>query len=451
MKTPYPHYFAFICIALSGCVSKPYVRPALTIPAHYSSLDLLDANGPKTQTMGFDALDDEKLNRLLVKAQAHNPSIGIAALRVQKAQLLQKKAELDRWPRLTGGLSANQTASNDTIHGANLGIAYMADLWGGVAASHSAAAWEAQATKADQEMVRLILKTSVAELYWQIGFTHQQIATTHVSLVYYEKLLGLVSVQYEAGAVSRLELTEAQNALATHKTLLNDLSQKLIASRAALSLLIGEAGLNLAEEPKTLPYVTWPRLNPGAPIELLSRRPDVAASEMRLRALMANQTIARAALYPALSFGAALSGWEDPVTTISAALSFPFLDYPRHNLAIKGLETDYLIAVIAFKQSLSQAISDTDVALSQRTHLEKQTESLYLSLLLAKRTASLYQLRYEAGAVSLRITLDARERVRLAQLAYDTARLSQGLNWLVILQSIGNESGEVSNAIKSTL
>ena len=92
---------------------------------------------------------------------------------------------------------------------------------------------------------------------------------------------------------------------------------------------------------------------------------------------------------------------------------------------------------MTFKTTLLQALADTDNALSNRTQLAVQGQSLADSLAAARKAEALYDVRYRTGSVALRIWLDAQQSARQAQLSYDNNRLDQLLNQSVLYQALG--------------
>jgi len=268
-------------------------------------------------------------------------------------------------------------------------------------------------------------------------------------LAYQQKLVNLTGIQHDLGAVSGVEVAETQQALAAQTAALSVLEQHLVEDRAALQLLLGNEALPLIDEPQSLPERTLAEIPAGLPADLLGRRPDLKAAEMRLRATLATGDATRAALYPDISLTGTQNGastalssvFDHPTQTLIAAISFPFLDYPRHRLANKIARADYDVAALSFKQTLYVALADVDNALSERTQLRSQGQSLLHSLLAAKTAERLYGVRYSSGSVALRIWLDAQQSLWSAQLAYDNNRLLQLINQSTLYQALGGGTG----------
>ncbi|MFX8098712.1 TolC family protein, partial [Acinetobacter baumannii] len=80
--------------------------------------------------------------------------------------------------------------------------------------------------------------------------------------------------------------------------------------------------------PPALPEQPLPVLAAGLPAELLARRPDLQAAELRLRESLANVDLTRASFYPKLSLTGSLGTSSDallrlvqnPVASLAAQL-----------------------------------------------------------------------------------------------------------------------------------
>ena len=434
---------------LTGCAATAYRTPQVPMPQSFAhageGTDAARSPDPQISGPWWTAFGDPALDRLVDAVLAKNNDLAAAALRVQQAQTQAKLTRLDQFPSLSGGLGAS--TGGGTRYSANLSVSYEADLWGGLGAATRAADWEAQATEQDRQAARLALIGSAAELYWRIGYAHQQIATARQSLDYARTVQRLVDVQHAAGSVSGVEVAEADQSVKSQEASLSDLEQSLIEDRAALTVLLGGEAWPQGDEPQALPDLPLPEARAGVPAELLSRRPDLRAAELRLREQLADVDIARTAFYPGLSLtgsGGASSSelgslFSHPTGTLAAALSLPFLDYPRLKLSEKATRQSYDIAALTFKTTLLQALADTDNALSSRTQLAAQGRSLAASLRDAERAERLYAIQYRTGSVALRVWLDAQQSARSARLSYDNNRLQQLINQSVLYQALGGD------------
>jgi NodT family efflux transporter outer membrane factor (OMF) lipoprotein len=427
-----------------GACSTPYARPDVAMPSQFAHADAT-ANAPKVSEKWWESFNDPKLNALVDKVLASNNDLAASAIRVDQAEERAGIASLDQWPSASGSVSGSKTSGSPASYSARATVAYEADLWGRLASASRSAHFEAAASQQDLDAARLSLAGTTCQLYWQIAFLHQQITARQASLDYARRNLEFVRVQHQAGAASGVEEAEAEQTVNAQMSQLSSLQQSLVEQRAALALLMNGQAMAESDEPQALPDTVLPQVDAGLPAELLSRRPDLKASELRLRETLADYDSTRASFYPALNLTIGGGGTSPDLGTVlshatsnvGASLSLPFLDFPRNHLTIKVARKSYDIAVLNFKQTLLQALSDTDNTLSNRTQLAAQGAALAASLEDAKKAEALYAIRYRAGSVALRVWLDAQDSLRQAQLAYDSNRLDQLVNQSTLYQALG--------------
>ncbi|MEZ5485547.1 MAG: efflux transporter outer membrane subunit [Lysobacteraceae bacterium] len=452
-------------LLLSACASTPYQTPVVAVPAQYNGSTVAGGKSQVETSSEYPPSDvnadhwwtafgDSGLDRLVSRVLERNPDLTVATLRVRRAQLSAGLARDSRYPHLSGQLNASNSRdldsgeSSGSSYSAGLSASYEADLWGRLKLAADAATWEATATAEDREATALALVGTAADTYWQLGYLNQRILAGEDSLQRSRRTLELVSTQYEAGAVSKLEWREAQQSLDSQIAALAALRQQRQSVRQALALLLDGEFWAEAAEPQDLSRAQSPEIPPGLPAELLGRRPDLRAAELRLRSSLADVDGTRLSYYPSLSLtgsmGSSSSSLGDllknPVATLGAGLSLPFLRFNERQLSIAAAKTDYEIAVIQFRQTLLAALSDVDVTLSARDAWNTQVASLTRSLEQSQEIERLYEVRYRAGAVALRNWLDAQESRRNAELSLAQARLSQLQNDISLFQALGGNA-----------
>jgi outer membrane protein TolC len=354
-------------------------------------------------------------------------------------------AELGPQIQAGGGASFNDSdAGSLRSYRASASIGYELDLWGKADALRDAATLEARATEEDRRALALSTIGSAATLYWQLGLLNTRIASSNASLAYAERTRDLVRAQYNAGAVSRLEMEDAEQAVQSQRAAHTRLIQSRAESRLAMGLLRDGRPWPEADEPQSLPSGA-PAVEAGAPAALLARRPDLRAGEMRLRSMLASNDASRLSFYPSMSLTGSYGGSSesltrvlaDPVSTLAAALSLPFLQVNQMRLSNRISEAQYEEARLSFRQTLRRALAEVESTLSARTQLAAQGAELEASLDAAVTAERLYEARYRAGAATLRVWLDAQERRRQAELAVEQNRYDQLANLVSLYLALG--------------
>ncbi len=442
-------------LLMAGCASSSknsYQLPATNVPQQYS-FATADTPRPSSDPW-WQNFNDPELNRLVALALARNNNLAAATIRVRQAQLLAGLADSNLQPRLSGSVSAGASrrlqgnAATTRSSGASVAASYEVDLWNRLGGQRDIAQWEAQATAQDREATALALVGTTAQLYWQLGYLNQRLAASFESIAYAQKTFDLVQAQYRAGAVSGLEVAESRQALAGQQAAQSQLQQQAVEAATALALLFdGPPGTAYAN-PLTLPATALPAVDAGLPAQLLGRRPDLRAAELRLRESFANIDVTRTSYYPALSLtgslgsssAALLNVLQNPVAALGIGLSLPFLQRTQMKLDIQVSEAQYEENIVNFRQVLYTALGDVENALSARRQLGEQAELLAQSLAAARQAERLYELRYRAGSAALKVWLDAQEQRRAAEIAVTENRLNRLVNHAVLYQALGGDA-----------
>ena len=440
---------------LAGCATRtPYVRPAAPLPGAFLHQSPAPQQSPRTDTW-WQSFGDPALDALVELAVARNPDLAAAAIRVRRAQLEARLAGNALTPIPSGSLSTGLSRPlsggarrTSEIAAGSAGLAWEADLFGRLGARRDAARLEAEATAEDRDGVFLTLVGTTASLYWQIALANERIALGEQSLAYARRTQALVEARFRAGAVSTLERREVEQSVTAQEAALTEVRQARVRAREALMVLLD--GLPApAAEPQALKMVPLPIVAAGLPADLLGRRPDLRAAELRLRRVLASADATRASFYPALtltgSLGTSSSGllnlMANPVATLGAGLTLPFLNLRGMRFETQIARTRYEEAVILFRKSLYTALAEVETTLSARSELAIQGLALRRARDAAVDAQRLYEVRYRAGAVALRVWLDAQERQRIAELALSANQFIRLQNQLTLYQALGGGFG----------
>ncbi|AXJ91410.1 efflux transporter outer membrane subunit [Acinetobacter pittii] len=444
--------------SLVGCaavVKTPYETPAVQVPGSFQ----YDAT--KAKTMSADQYSDRwwtlfgdaQLNQLVSNVLERNSDLAVAGIALKQARLQADLTANQQGLRVTNtgistGHSFDLNSGDDSSKGLSMsaGVSYELDLFGKLARQTEASKWEALATEQDLQATGQSLIATTAKLYWQLGYLNERYTTAQQSLATSQKLYDLVQIQYKAGAVSGVDLTQAEQSVQSQKASLSQIEQQLVETRTAIAVLLHEPlqQLNI-QEPKRLPRTALPAIGAGLPADILSRRPDLQASELRLRKALATKDATKASYYPSISLTSSLGSsstsltelLRNPALTLGASLSLPFLQYNdmKKDIAISNL--DYEKTIIQYRQTLYQAFADVENALSSRTELDKQVALQERNVELAEKTERLTEVRYRYGAVALKTLLDAQQTTRTARLSLVETKQSQYNAYVTLMQALG--------------
>ncbi|HHQ4756132.1 TPA: efflux transporter outer membrane subunit [Aeromonas hydrophila] len=421
-----------LALGLGACSQQSsYQRQELALADHWQQPD----DGLTRQQAGpwWQGFHDPELDRLIEAVLAANPDMQVAGLRLRSALLSADLADTNLTPSVDASLGGNGTKNlksgksegSKGSMGPSLTLGYEVDLWGRLASVRDQASWEAEASAQDLAATRLMLIGKALEQYWQLAYLGSAITLGQQQLANYERAEQLTQTKYRAGAVTRLDLVQASQQKAGKQAELSSLLMQQEQARNALRLLLGRSSGPLAFEPKALPTTAIPTLSVGIPADVLARRPDVRAAELRLRKTLAKGDEIRTGLYPTLKLTGGASSSSDtltqvlqnPVGTLGASLALPFLEYNKTRLAIAGSKLDYQIAEAEFRKQLYGALVEVEDGLAARHHGEQRLNYLAEQLDFAKEAERLARARYQAGATGVQPWLDEQNRLWDAELA----------------------------------
>ncbi|TSH69922.1 efflux transporter outer membrane subunit [Acinetobacter sp. RF15A] len=450
--------------SLVGCaavVKTPYKQPAVELPNGFQNSKALSQHihADILADQWWTLFKDPQLNDLVNAVLAANSDLAVAGINLQQARIQARQTQSQQGlrigdARISTGHQFSLEGDGDRSTGISLGypgLSYELDLFGKLANQTEAARWEALASEEDLQATAQSLIGTTAQLYWQLAYLNERHAVVQQNLATAQRTSDLVKVQYRAGAVSGLELTQAEQAIQSQQATLSQIEQQRVETRTSLAVLLNMPVQQLSlQEPSRLPSIQLPDIEAGLPASLLSRRPDLRATELRLRKALANKDANRASYYPSISLTGSLStgvgvgsssslssALKNPVATLGAGLTLPFLQWNDMKRDLQVNELEYEKAILQYRQTLYEAFADVENALSNRTELTKQVALQQRNVELAERTERLTEVRYRNGAVALKNLLDAQETTRNARLSLVQTRQSQYNAYVTLMQALG--------------
>lgn len=438
-------------LSLIGCglMRTHYTRPKVPVPATYAHAD---ENAKASLDRWWDSFNDSTLNALVAEALNRSNDLSLAALNVRAAQLQTHLAVIN--PTVAAGYTYDfSTPLKRSVpptpatkfHSLTASASYEIDLWDQLGALMDVARWEARATEEDRQSAALSLIGTTVNLYYQLADLNHRLALGDQSIAYTTRTLELVQVLKTAGGATQLETAGAEQSLAGQRATQANLIEQRVELRNALTVLLNGTPWPVSEERTAVPDDPPPPVAADLPATLLSRRPDLRAAEMRLRETLSQTDATRLSFYPNLSLtgslGTASTGLSElvsnPLGSLGTTLFAPFIQINQAKFATALARTQYEKAVVSFRKTLLQALADVDNALSARTQLAEEGTQLERSLDSAKTAERLTEIRYRAGAVSLRSWLDAQESRRQAELSVAANRLARLQNYATLCQALG--------------
>ncbi len=298
----------------------------------------------------------------------------------------------------------------------NLQFQYEFDFWGKTRAAIAAAVDEAHAAEAERSAAALMLTSAVADTYFGWQADQARLALAKESVAALERYRELATKRVARGIDPPDLVHQADAQIAAARELEAGYAGSAPIRLAALAALLGIAPAELpALTAKPLPTVEA-ALPGDVGLDLLARRPDIAASRWRIEAAMQRVDQARAEFYPDISLGAMVGLSSIDLDKLFQGGSRVAGIGPALHLPIFGL--DRLRAAYGVTQAqLQAAAAQYDAAVVDAAR-DVATQALNLQQIDARRRQRMQQV---AAATSLQETAAARVHRGVAD---DRSRLS---------------------------
>ena len=446
-----------LTLALSGCSAlRSAPPPTPRLPAHWLSAPQ-STSATRDNDNFWASLGDPALPALLKQALRQNDDLKLSALRMKLAQLTASLTGLTRWPSTAVAFSAGVSRSMTEVNGVspwmsrsagmNVSLNYPLDIWGAELAQRDAANLDAQASESDWLSARLALCASVAIARWQLGYLNRLQANTRADLEDARNTLQLAQIRYQSGATSQGDLTFAQRSVADLRVVLSANQQRLFESRRTFSILMGDLPQTQQHELDSLQDTPLPTPAVGIPADLLARRADVHAAELRVRSSLANSDATALSFYPSLTltagYGTASPTLKhylaNPVGSLAATLVLPFIQFNTARITRQSAHVIYEAEAVNFRKTLMQALMETEDALSARQQLIEQGQYLRESLTLAQEAERLTRARWQHGSTDIQPWIDAQRARRQASLNLLQNVLDSKINAVQLYVAIGGQ------------
>lgn len=435
---------------LAGCAQLPDLGTlphTKTADAFQSTTSLTAPRADWPADPWWTAYGDAQLNALIDEALADAPDLAAAAARLQQADAMLQRAGAALQPQVganasvTGDkLSYNHliprspaTESFNDYGRATLDLRWELDFWGKNRTALAAATSEREARRAELAQARLVLASSVAANYAELGRLYANRDTAAQAVAIRQKTASLFAQRFDNGLETRggVRNADARRAMAEGELLALD--EQIALQRNRLAALLGagpDRGLSL-----TRPSLKLDRafgLPTALSTNLLGRRPDVVAARLRAEAQARRIDQQKAAFYPDVNLSAfvgvqalgldMLTRGGSGIASVGPAISLPIFSGGRLEGALRGAQAAYAEAVAQYNATVARALQDVaDNAVSQRAlgqRLDKAQEAVQA----ATEAHRVARNRYEGGLATALDVLSAEDALLGALSAHTNLR-----------------------------
>jgi multidrug efflux system outer membrane protein len=449
---------ACAAVVLAACGNLPPAEPQADLPAAYPT-PAGEAPAASQLLPGWrEFFADPALVEAIGAALQHNRDLRVASERVAEARALYGIQFAARLPGIdveatgTRGLTpADLSLTGQPIVAGQYRVGlslpvFELDFWGRVRSLSEAAQAQYLATAEARAAYELSLVAAVGNTWLLLRELDERLALARRTLENREESLRIMKRRAEVGVSSDLEVRQVESLLMATRSELAALERQRAQADAALQRLTGHAPLTAT--PAALDAQALPDSLPsGLPSELLVRRPDLRAAELRLQAARANVRAARAAFFPRIALtgfagtasaeldGLFLAGSDS--WSFTPVLQLPLFDGGRTQAGLDLAVARQNIAVASYEADIQTAFREVAEALAAHHWLGEQVAAQAGLVASERERARLASLRYERGVSSYLDVLDAQRSLFAAEQALVQLRRARMAAMVELYKTLG--------------
>ena len=464
-----------ISMALTACVGPVRKLPKesdITVPEQWqvesSSKDITTApeqNGQAVESGWLESFDDTELDKYVQIALDNNPDLLASASRLKQAIEQVTISGAGLWPSaqisgsksrtevtgisggvgvingvaVGGGVEGLNTSTTTTVN-ASLGIIWEADVWGKLTNRKRSAAYNAKSQTELYKAARLSLVANVSRAWYNLVTNKLQLDLSHQRLDSFKRTADLIDENYKRGLRSALDVYLSRTDVQVQVSALASARFSYLQSLRAFKALLGEYPDAALEFEAELPVMT--NVVPaGLPAELLTRRPDIMASQMAYKSQVASAKASHKDRFPSISFSGSIGDSRNSIDQLfdndNLVKSFVYnLAAPvfqagafksREMQAVYVAEASFA-ALVKTTLTAFQEVEDT---LSQETSLRDQHTAIKKAVKFAQGGLDLALDRYQSGIENYTTVLESQRRL------YDSMRNEINLRNALVQNRVG--------------
>lgn len=450
--------------SLSGCAVGPsHVSPVAKAPAQGALVGstpaaFVPAEPPAQWWKLFNA---PALDALVAEALTNNTDLRVADANLREARSRLRETRNARLPSTDIGASAGYGQVAGSTVGANgngprgetydfgLDVGYQLDLFGRISRAIEAGRADMEAVQAAYDLARITVAAETTRAYVDACANGQQLAVARETLRVQEQTFDLTRRLFEGGRGTALDTSRAGALLEQTRADIPTLEAERQAALYRLAVLTGRPPANFPAEVASCDVA--PTLNSAVPVgdgaSLLARRPDIRAAERRLAAASARIGVATADLYPSISLGGSIGSTANSPEGLFKSSGFrfglgPLISWTFPNIGaararIRQAEAQSDAALATFDGTWLRALEETESALKRYAGAADRMTTLERARAQSAEAARIARLRYQAGAESFQIVLDAERSLAASEALLAQARAAYSNQAVTLFLALG--------------
>jgi NodT family efflux transporter outer membrane factor (OMF) lipoprotein len=333
------------------------------------------------------------------------------------------------------------------------------DFWGKNEDASMAGRILANVSRFDRDVVEISTVAAVLNAYFQVLTAQDRLRIANQNVTIAQQVMDAINARLEVGVATVLDTSQQQTILAQQQATIPPLEQTLRQTRNNLAVLLGQTPESMTIRGGSLTRLSFPRIAPGLPSEVLLRRPDVAEAEARLASQEFSVLQARAAFFPSVTL-TSLYGFQSALVStlllrpdaiaiqLAGTLTQPVFDgwnlQGQYDLQ-KGRYSE--LAALYRKQILT-ALSDTENALIAIRETDRQMKFLSVAVTAARRALEAAEMTLREGTIDIVTLAQTQTSYFQTQEQLAIARLSHFQAATSLYQALGGGWGPTTREIE---
>ena len=450
-------------LVVSCMVGPEYIEPVAPIQPAWDVKDSSLARGAKSKVdlSWWRQFNDPQLNALVETAYTQNLSLRSAALRILESRAILGISQGNMFPQsqAVGGdflRVRNPGGTGQNLNSTSFGFdaAWELDFWGKFRRSIDSADASLLADVADFDDILTSLTAEVATAYVNVRTLEERIDLAQKNAELQKESLNIVSLQFEAGTVTELDVLQAKTLLVNTQSQIPRFQATLYKLHNALGVLVAkdaESIRALVKGGKGIPKAPV-KVAVGIPAEMLRRRPDIRRAEMIALAQSSQIGIAKSDLYPSFTLvgflgssatdvgGASLGDVFDSDNlgfTFGPTFRWNILNYGRIKNKVRVEDARFEQTITAYQNTVLNAAREVEDGMTGFVHTKKEAEFLRQGVDSSKRSTEISMIQYKDGLTDYQRVLDSIRSLTQKQDQYASVRGTIATDFIAMYKALG--------------
>jgi NodT family efflux transporter outer membrane factor (OMF) lipoprotein len=442
-----------------------WVKNELVAYQQYAGVS--ERHGPSVEW--WQTFKDPTLDALVAIAARENLTLRIAGIRIYQARAQLGIVIGDQFPQtqqVGGGYKYERITKNTglarevekiapgfdpTFHEWQVGFdaGWELDIWGQVRRGVEAASASLAAQVADYDDVLVTLTGDVATAYVTIRAVQSALALVQQNVATQTESLRITELRFKNGVTTDLDVQQATALLNNTKASVPPLKTDLVKAKNALAVLLAMTPDQidaLVDRPGAIPRPPA-TVGVGIPADLLRRRPDIRAAELRAAAQAAQIGVAQADLYPTFAIsgsiglkatnldnlfqGNSLTGLVNP------GISWNIFNYGRIRNNVRVQDARYQELIVNYQAVVLKAYAEVEDALAGFLNAKQEAIFLARSVDASRAAARIAMEQYRDGTADYQRVLDTQQSLLHAEERLTSVRADVVTNLVAVYKGLG--------------